>query len=50
MIENSFGGASVTIQRKVELEMPNINVPEIADLDITERQKKILELVEKILP
>ncbi len=47
MIENSFGGASVTIQRKVELEIPDTNVPEIADLDITERQKKILELVEK---
>ncbi len=47
MIENSFGGASVTIQRKVELDIPDTNVHEIADLDITERQKKILELVEK---
>ena len=28
-------------------EIPDTNVPEIADLDITERQKKILELVEK---
>ena len=28
-------------------EIPDTNVPEIADLDITARQKKILELVEK---
>lgn len=46
-IENEFWGVSVIIQRKAEQERPNVGVPDVADFDITDRQRKILELVEK---
>lgn len=46
-IENEFWGVSVVIQRKAEQERPDIDMPDIVDFDITDRQRKILELIEK---
>ena len=40
-IENDFGGTSVYIQRKVEKTLPDVDA-----MDITERQKRIVVLIE----
>lgn len=45
-IENEFWGVSVIIQREAEQKRQDIDIPDIADFDITDRQRRILELVE----
>lgn len=46
-IENEFWGVSVIIQREAEQKRQDIDIPDIADFDITDRQRRILELVAK---
>lgn len=46
-VENEFWGVSVIIQRKAEQERPDIDIPDVVDFDITDRQRQILELIAK---
>lgn len=46
-VENEFWGVSVIIQRKAEQEISGIDIPDVVDFDITDRQRRILELVAK---
>lgn len=46
-VENEFWGVSVVIQREEEQKRPDIDIPDVADFDITDRQRQILELIAK---